>query len=223
LTGRVFGVNVSERSLLNFAMRDGQSTKRKIHEAALRLFVEKGVAETSVRELTQAAGIAEGTLYRHYESKDALVADLFASNYAAFAQRLRDLPPRSAGFRARLDAMVAEIYRFHDENPTLFRFLLLVQHQALPHVPDGDSNPVTVLQSMVVEAAARGEARLDVSDQDGPALATAMILGLILQPATALAYGRIEAPLSRFAGTIAGACWRALNPASSDARISHHA
>lgn len=188
-------------------MRDGQATRQRIHDAALRLFVEKGVAETSVRQLTQAAGIAEGTLYRHYASKDDLVADLFARNYSAFAQHLVDLQRPLAGFRPKLDAVVAEIFHFHDANPTLFRFLLLVQHQALPRGTDDDANPVSVLQALI-EDGMRDQA-IPATDA---ALATAMVLGLLLQPATAVAHGRLAPPLSRFAAQVAGACWRSLNP-----------
>lgn len=197
-------------------MKDGRATRQRIHDAALRLFVDKGVAESSVRELARLAGIAEGTLYRHYASKDELVADLFASNYAAFAHRLIELQRPLAGFHARLDAVVAATFRFYDDNPTLFRFLLLVQHQALPRVPDGEANPVVVLQTLVEQGMRDGDITLD-----DPGLATAMVLGLMLQPATALAYGRLQPPLSRFAPDVAGACWRALNPTRT--RTSDHA
>lgn len=187
-------------------MRTGNATRQRIHQAALELFVRHGVTETSVRDLAAAAGIAEGTLYRHYASKDDLVADLFVRNYTAFAERLCRLR-EIAGFRARVEAVVAEIFRFHDDDPTLFRFLLLVQHQALPRTGEGDANPVSVLQSMVADAIANGEVTLT----DAP-LATAMLLGLMLQPATAVVYGRLAGPLSPHASAIAAACWRALTP-----------
>lgn len=187
-------------------MRDGRATRQRIHEAALALFVERGVSDTSVRDLAQAAGIAEGTLYRHYASKDELVADLFVSNYSAFAGRLVALQRPLAGFSARLDAVVAEVCRFHDDNPTLFRFLLLVQHQALPRVPDDEANPVSVLRTLVEDGIREGA--VGITDAD---LATAIILGLLLQPATGVVYGRLSAPLSRFTPTIAAACRRALS------------
>lgn len=187
-------------------MRDGSATRQRIQQAALELFVQRGVTETSVRDLANAAGVAEGTLYRHYASKDDLVTDLFVSNYASFAGRLRALAALS-GFRARIEAVAAEIFQFHDDQPTLFRFLLLVQHQALPRAASGPDNPVSVLQAMVEDAVAAGEITLS----DVP-LATAMVLGLLLQPATALVYGRLAGPLSPYAPAVAAACWRALNP-----------
>src|SRR5512145_3330228 len=188
-------VNVSERSHRGQAMRDGSGTKQRIHQAALALFVARGVTETSVRDLAAAAGIAEGTLYRHYASKDDLVADLFLTNYAAFAARLQALRA-CAGLRARLDAVAAEVFRFHDDQPTLFRFLLLVQHQALARAGDGDDNPVAVLHGMIADAIAAGE--ITLADAN---LGTALVLGLLLQPATALVYGRLDGPLSPYAAT----------------------
>jgi len=192
-------------------MRDGKATRQRIHDAALTLFVAKGVTETSVRDLAQLAGIAEGTLYRHYASKDDLVADLFATNYAAFAQRLSELDSPPLPLRQRLAALVGEICRFHDANPTLFRFLLLVQHQALPRVGQDQDNPVAVLRSMVEDGLGKGE--IPAAD---PALATAMVLGLILQPATALVYGSLTAPLSRYAPDIADACWSVLSKTETE-------
>ena len=66
---------MNDHSLISRAvyMRDATNTRTKIQQQALRLFVEKGVTETSVRDLAQAAGIAEGALYRHYASKADLV------------------------------------------------------------------------------------------------------------------------------------------------------
>jgi len=47
-------------------------TKRKIFEAAMELFAQKGYDATSVEEITSIVGIAKGTLYYHFSSKEEI-------------------------------------------------------------------------------------------------------------------------------------------------------
>src|SRR5260370_40396380 len=77
-------------------MRDGTPTREKIERKAMELFVAKGVAETTIRDIAEAADIAEGALYRHYRGKDQLIVALFQQHYAAFADRL-DAPQAGPG------------------------------------------------------------------------------------------------------------------------------
>jgi AcrR family transcriptional regulator len=191
--------------MLRRKMRTANGTKQKIHDAALGLFVAKGVAETSIRDLAQAAGIAEGTMYRHYASKDDLVWTLFSINYAAFAHRLTAVQAGCTDFPSKLTAIVAEFCRFFDTEPLLFRFLLLAQHQALPRIANDADNPVEVVQQFITQAIDDGE----IAPRP-PGLATTMVLGLLLQPAVGLVYGRIEAPFSAYVDTLAAACRRVL-------------
>ncbi len=53
-------------------------TARRIKEAALGLFAERGFARTSVGAIEEAAGLAPraGAFYRHFESKEALFEEL---------------------------------------------------------------------------------------------------------------------------------------------------
>jgi len=47
-------------------------TKRKIFNVAMKLFSEKGYDATSVEEITAITGIAKGTLYYHFTSKEEI-------------------------------------------------------------------------------------------------------------------------------------------------------
>ena len=53
-------------------MKPLNPAQKRIHEAALRLFAEKGNSEISVSELATAAGVARGTVYNNLESPDHL-------------------------------------------------------------------------------------------------------------------------------------------------------
>ena len=66
-------------------------TRQRIEAAAIHLFVEKGVAETTVRDIARAVDISEGALYRHFISKEDLVWHLFERHYVEFAGSLWSL------------------------------------------------------------------------------------------------------------------------------------
>jgi AcrR family transcriptional regulator len=50
--------------------------EKALGEAALRLFVERGLDGVTIDDITQAAGVAKGTFYRYFEDKAALVDTL---------------------------------------------------------------------------------------------------------------------------------------------------
>lgn len=47
-------------------------TKRKIFETSMKLFADKGYDATSVEEITATVGVAKGTLYYHFSSKEEI-------------------------------------------------------------------------------------------------------------------------------------------------------
>ena len=47
-------------------------TKRKIFETSMKLFAEKGYENTSIEEITATVGVAKGTLYYHFTSKEEI-------------------------------------------------------------------------------------------------------------------------------------------------------
>jgi AcrR family transcriptional regulator len=191
--------------------RTGKATKARIEEVSMRLFVDQGVTETTIRDIAGGAGIAEGTIYRHYRSKEDLVWELFFKYYTGFARALDELQQAAPAARGKIDAMVRGFCRLYDADPTLFRFLLIVQHQQLRKLTDDMPTPIKVLRGVVTQAMAEGE--IPATDPD---LATAMVLGVVLRPAVFAGYGRIRRPMIACAGELSSACWRVLNPPEID-------
>jgi AcrR family transcriptional regulator len=184
-------------------MPRGIATRNRIKQAALELFVAKGVLGTSVRDIAALAEIAEGGLYRHYASKEDLAWKLFSENYASLAKELGELAKIKGDLGSRLGAMIRRFCRFFDEEPLLFRFLLLTQHQELPKLKSKTQSPVQVLHRLVSDARKNGE--IEAGDAD---LLTAQILGLILQPATFMVYGLLAPGMQRIEADILAGCLR---------------
>jgi AcrR family transcriptional regulator len=187
------------------------SAKHRIEAAALHLFAQKGVAETSVRDIAAAAGVSDGALYRHFPSKDELVRALFAARYGELARVLGQLAG-GGSFATRLRALVHGLCGLHDREPDVFNFMLVVQHEQLPRYDNRAGSPVDGLRALIRAGIADGE----LPEQD-PDLATAIVMGIIVQPATFKLYGRITGPMGELAPSLAAACLRALGALSGDA------
>jgi AcrR family transcriptional regulator len=73
--------------------RPKSDTKRKaILEAAKRLIAERGVANTPTSAISQAAGIAEGSLFTYFASKDELLNELYLEMRRDFDRHLTNYP-----------------------------------------------------------------------------------------------------------------------------------
>lgn len=55
---------------------DLSTAQRRIYQAALSLFAEKGISQVSVSELADRAGVARGTIYNHIDSIESLFNDV---------------------------------------------------------------------------------------------------------------------------------------------------
>jgi len=187
----------------------GEATRARIEAAALRLFVEQGVDATGIRDIAQAVGLSDGALYRHYPSKDELVWQLFREGFEGLAGELERLAATERGARLQVEAMVRGFCALYDADSLLFRFLLLVQHGQLQRVKPGMANPVESVRAVIARGMKRGE--IAASDPD---LATAMVMGLILQTATFKVYGRITKSMTALAPALADACRKVLGAGS---------
>src|SRR4051812_25111452 len=66
-----------------------EDTRSKIVAAALELFSENGYVATTVERIVRLAGVAKGTFFVHFATKEALVTELVRNQVRA-ARRRRD-------------------------------------------------------------------------------------------------------------------------------------
>ena len=186
-------------------MGKAEDTKARVERAALTLFVARGVAETTTKEIAMAASIAEGTIYRYFPSKEGLALDLFLRHHRALAEALGDTQRPARGLRAKIDAIVSCYCDWADRDWTLFAYHLLNQHSFLIQVPDDTPNPVNVVREVIAQAMKAGEIPRRNAD-----LAAAAAIGAVLEPATYNVYGRFTGELSTHRRFFADAAWAVL-------------
>jgi AcrR family transcriptional regulator len=101
----------------------GRKTLRRVLEAAAAEFGERGFHEAAITGITQRAGVALGTFYTYFESKEevfrALVRDMSQATRAHVAEAVRNAPDRIAAERMGLEAFIA----FTRKHPELYRII----------------------------------------------------------------------------------------------------
>ncbi len=97
-------------------------------EAALACLVERGFYGTAMPLIAEKAGVAAGTIYHYFDSKEALVNSLYRTWKGVVAQRVFTKFPQEAPVREQFRAMWHEMIAFAMENPTAFVFIELHNH-----------------------------------------------------------------------------------------------
>jgi len=108
---------------------DTSDDKREaILGAALQLFAERGFHGTAVPAIAELAGVGAGTIYRYFESKEAIVNALYQRWKGALAAALVGDFPFEAPARAQLEHFVSRAFGFARKHPLAFNFLELHHH-----------------------------------------------------------------------------------------------
>jgi AcrR family transcriptional regulator len=89
--------------------RNPRQTRDRLVRAALELFTTRGYHETTTPLIASRAGVAEGTIYRHFASKDELLNEIYRAGVRLFAGAVREADPRT-NCRERL-ALIARRWR----------------------------------------------------------------------------------------------------------------
>lgn len=182
-------------------------TRERIIEASLRLFVAQGIAATTTRDIAKAADIAEGTIYRHFESKEALATTIFLESFLPLSRALVRLANTDQPVLEKISQTIEHYYRLFDANPTLWVYVMTYQTGRQSKLPAGTETPFTLMLKMLKE----GIAKSQIAEIDAD-LFTQIVLGMITQPAMGIVYDELDGPLAPRAEEVMQAIRKTLHP-----------
>ena len=135
----------------------GRKTLRRLLEAAAAEFGERGFHEAAITGITGRAGVALGTCYTYFESKEelfrALVRDMSHATRVHVAEAARGAPDRLTAERRGLEAFIA----FTRKHPELYRIIEEAQFVAHDAYREHYLTFVDGYRRNLAAAAARGE------------------------------------------------------------------
>jgi AcrR family transcriptional regulator len=163
---------VSETAPPRRQRADAERNRRALLDAAIDVFGERGL-EATVSEIAQRAGVGQGTAFRHFPSKEALIA-------ATVAHLLDRIGDRAVELLDEPDAVMAlrEVLRTGSE--------LMIVNQGFkaatantpvfddPLVQESHERLLAAVGQLLARAQASGQVRGDITAEDIPVLCCAI-------------------------------------------------
>jgi AcrR family transcriptional regulator len=183
-----------------------EDRRSELAEVALRLWAERGFDQTSVAAIAEEAGIAKGTLYLYFDSKEALLEEVMRRNSLIpnVAQLIDDLQHRS--FEEAVHGFVRGAWR----HLTQHRDLVLVALREIPthleqasHLVERVMVPANSLLASYLEQQVADERRKQLSLVIAARSLVGMVIFTFLTQEVAGAGRLLEVPEQEITQTIA--------------------
>ena len=163
--------------------RRSADIRERLFRSALRLFAQKGFAETTVEDITEAADVGKGTFFNYFPSKDHVLLAFSDMQLAKLEESVHDLEQSQQSLP---DFMRSFVLRMSEEplrNPGMIRAILLgyLSSSEVREAMIGKQIRAHRLHTRIVEIGqARGEIRTDLPATEIAHAFRQTILGTLL-------------------------------------------
>jgi AcrR family transcriptional regulator len=151
-------------------------TRTRILSAALRLFASQGFDGTTTRDLAQAASVAEGTLFRHFPNKKAILIEVATNGWVEILTDLLTELSEMGSYKAIAQVMRRRMWNMH-KNVDLMR-VCFMEAQFHPDLRDRIQLEVIDKMSDVAEAFFQSAMDKGIYRQTNAKLVAKVFLGM---------------------------------------------
>ena len=109
----------------NEGARETNKTKNRkaIIEAGIRIFIDKGVSETTVRDIIRSTGLASGTFYNYFNSKEEVLVAIFDDFAKEIGKSVRDENVQPESFEEFLRIKLTRFFKFVSSKPEIYMIM----------------------------------------------------------------------------------------------------
>ena len=157
---------------------DGDHTRTRLLDAAYEQFCRTGITRTSMEEVARRAGTARITIYRKFDSKDALVDAVMAREFRRYVTAYRDGIGRARTVQDRVVAAFVTSLQQIGGNPLIIR-LKETERSLVPSlVGGGDGRTMAEVRHFVADQIAREQETGQIPEGVSTDLAAEMVVRL---------------------------------------------
>jgi|GEM_PF-1977360 len=186
---------------------DKQKRRREIATTAMRLFSKRGFDKTSVREIASACGIAKGSIYDYFATKEDILVELVHSALEMWRDVVQHLRDKKAPPQELIRELLAEtVVRMAKENSGLLIYVSYAQREGastqhrelLSSIAALSAETTQTIASWLEQGKREGSFSGSISPEDDAALLMSAIDGLTLRHRHGLAPSDLSSGLHRF-------------------------
>lgn len=194
------------------AKRGGNKRERILH-AAVRVFAKKGFHATRVSEIAAAAGVADGTIYLYFKSKDELLVALFEDRVDRLLRFLeKELPLRESA-QEKLRRIIELQLQLLEGERDLAEVITVILRQSTKLMKEHAVAKFTAYLDAIARVVAGGQAAGELRDDVSPHLAARALFGALDGITMTWALGKADrGGLLRASGQLAEIVLRGLAP-----------
>lgn len=152
------------------------SSRTRILKAAQKLFAAQGFDGTTTRDLAQAAGVAEGTLFRHFTNKKAILIEVATQGWVEILTDLLTELSEMGSYKAVAQVMKRRMWNFR-KNADLMR-VCFMEAQFHPDLRDRIQSEVIGKMTDVAEAFFQTAMDRGIYRQTNPKIVAQVFLGM---------------------------------------------
>lgn len=162
--------------VFNQSLHSEAQTRTRILKAAQRLFARQGYDGTTTRDLAQSAGVAEGTLFRHFATKKAILVEVATQGWIEILTDLLTELSEMGSYKAIAQVMRRRMWHFQ-QNADMMRVCFL-EAQFHPELRDRIQSEVIAKMTNVAEAFFQTAMEKGIYRPMNPKLVAQVFLGM---------------------------------------------
>ncbi len=164
----------------------GASGKReRILDAAVKVFAAQGFYNAKVSQIADAAGVADGTIYLYFKSKDELLISLFEDRMDRLLATLRSALGAPGGSLERLRRVIDLHLELIEQNPDMGEVITVELRQSSKFIREYANPKFGEFLRLIASTVAEGQRAREIRDDVDPQLTARALFGALDETALA--------------------------------------
>lgn len=193
--------------------RRGGDKRDRILEAAVKVFARSGFHATRVSDVAKSAGVADGTIYLYFSSKEQLLVSLFEDRVERLLAFMREELPKKPNAPAKLRAVIDMQLGLLEGERELAEVITIILRQSTRLMKEFAAPRFLAYLDAIAKIVAEGQAAGDFRRDVSPSIAARAVFGALDGITLTWALGKAErGALGRAATQLADVLLRGLSP-----------